>query len=205
MAQAAAPASNGDPACVAMMMPTVRGVPGNAPEVAGGVRDLVDNYLASPSLKVVPLEARLPSLAVAEAREKGCQSLLYLVLSRKSGGSPMMKALGQAACTSSWYLPGGGSTASAAARTAASVALQTAASLASSTKAKDEKRLEYRLQSPDGQVQFGPKTETQTATVDGEDLLTPVAVRTPSSTRVVLRHLDLWQSEQSELNRTYST
>jgi hypothetical protein len=170
-------AAASSPTCIAMVMPTVQGVPGNAPEVAGGVRDLVANYLTGPSVKVVPLEARLPSLAIDEARDKGCESMLYLMLTRKSGSGRLTKALGQAASSSAWYLPSGGTAASAAARTAAAVSLQTASSLASSTKAKDEVRLEYRLQSPGGQVQFGPKTETQTATVDGEDLLTPVAVR----------------------------
>jgi hypothetical protein len=58
------------------------------------------------------------------------------------------------------------------------VGLQTASSLAASTKAKDEVRFEYRLQSPSGHVQFGPRTESQYRnTVDGEDLLTPVAMR----------------------------
>lgn len=123
-----APATN--PSCIAMMMPTVQGVPGNAPEVAGGVRDLVANYLTAPSVKAVALEARLPSLAVDEAREKGCESLLYLTLTWKSGTDKLTKTLGQAAGTS-----------------------------------------------PGGQVQFGPKSESQTATVDGEDLLTPVAMR----------------------------
>jgi hypothetical protein len=38
-------------------------------------------------------------------------------------------------------------------------------------------RLEYRLQSAGGEVQFGPKSERQTAMADGEDLLTPVVRR----------------------------
>jgi hypothetical protein len=37
--------------------------------------------------------------------------------------------------------------------------------------------LEYRLQSTAGQVQFGPKTETQKASAEGEDVLTPVVMR----------------------------
>ena len=44
-------------------------------------------------------------------------------------------------------------------------------------KSKDELRLEYRLQSASGRIQFGPKTETQKAIADGEDLLTPVVMR----------------------------
>ena len=174
-AGAAAPLSS--PTCIAMMMPTVQGIPGNGPEVAGGIRDLVAGYLSGPAVTVVSLEAKLPSQAVEEAKQKACETMLYLTVTKKSGGGRLTKALGQAAGTSAWYLPGGGTAASATARAAASVGLQTASSLAASTKAKDEVRLEYRLQSPAGQVQFGPKTESQTATVDGEDLLTPVAMR----------------------------
>jgi len=33
------------------------------------------------------------------------------------------------------------------------------------------------VQSAAGQVQFGPKSENQTATADAEDVLTPVVVR----------------------------
>ena len=166
-----------EPSCIAIALPTVQGIPGNGPEVAGGIRDLVAGYLSGPAFKVVSLEAKLPSQAVEEARQKACETMLYLTLTKKAGGGRLTKALGQAAGTSAWYLPGGGTAASATARAAASVGLQTASSLAASTKAKDEVRLEYRLQSPGGEVQFGPRTESQTATVDGEDLLTPVAMR----------------------------
>jgi hypothetical protein len=166
-----------DRSCIAVVLPTVQGIPGNGPEIASGIRDLVSNYLTGPTVKVVPLEAKLPSQAVEEAKQKACETMLYLTLTKKAGGGRLTKALGQAAGTSAWYLPGGGTAASATARAAASVGLQTASSLAASTKAKDEVRLEYRLQSAGGPVQFGPKTESQTATVDGEDLLTPVAMR----------------------------
>jgi hypothetical protein len=166
-----------EPSCMAIALPTVQGIPGNGPEIAGGIRDLVAGYLSGPAVKVISLEAKLPSQAVEEAKQKACETMLYLTLTKKSGGGRLTKALGQAAGTSAWYLPGGGTAASATARAAASVGLQTASSLAASTKAKDEVRFEYRLQSPGGHVQFGPRTESQTATVDGEDLLTPVAMR----------------------------
>ena len=171
------PASNEGEGCVALVLPIVQGVPGSASEAAAGLRDLFASYLTGPSLKVLQLEARLQSQAAAEAQQKGCEPILFVSLIRKSGSSRLTKALGQAAGTSSWYLPGGGSIASATARVAASAGLQTASSLAASTKAKDEVRLEYRLQSAAGRIQFGPATERQTATVDGEDLLTPVVAR----------------------------
>src|ERR1700730_14924941 len=174
-AVAAEPAS--DPPCIAIVMPVVQGMPGNAADAATGVRDLIASYLAGPLVKVVSLDARLPSQAVEEAKEKGCEPLLFATLTRKSGGSRLTKALGQATGNSASYRRGGGSVASAAGRAAAVGGLQAASSLASSTKAKDEMRLEYRLQSAAGQIQFGPKSESQTATADGEDLLTPVVMR----------------------------
>jgi hypothetical protein len=163
--------------CLSLMMPEVHGVPGNAEEASSGVRDLMSKYLAGPSFKLVPLESRLPSQAAAEAKEKACEPILVTSLTRKSGGGRLTRALGQAAGASSWYMPGGGTAASAAARVGAQAGLQTAASLAASTKAKDEMTLEYRLQSAAGDVRFGPKTETQKASIDGEDLITPIVTR----------------------------
>jgi hypothetical protein len=163
--------------CVAVAMPTVQGVPGSAAEAAVGVRDLIVSYLTGPSLKVVVLESRLASEAAIEAKQQGCEPLLVSTLTRKSGGKLLMKTLGHAAGAAAWMVPGGGSVAAAAAQAATAAGLQTVSVLASSTKAKDEVRLEYRLQSAAGQVQFGPKTERQRATTDGEDLLTPVVMR----------------------------
>lgn len=167
--------------CIAIALPVVEGMPGNAGDVAGGVRDLLVSYLSGPSLKVLPLEARLPSQAVEEAKQKGCEPLMVTSLSRKSGGGRLAKAFGQAAGTTSFYVPGGGSVASAAARVAAVGGLQVASSLAGSTKAKDEMRLEYRLQSTSGSDEFGPRTEKQSAAADGEDLLTPLVMRAAES------------------------
>ncbi|HZP48191.1 MAG TPA: hypothetical protein VFB07_06650 [Vicinamibacterales bacterium] len=163
--------------CIALMLPTIQGIPGNAEEAASGIRDLLAKYLTGPSTKVVVLDSRLASQATAEAKQKGCEPILVSSVTRKSGGGGFTKALGQAAGASSWYIPGGATVGSAAARAAASAGLQTAASLASSTKAKDEMKLEFRLQTASGQTQFGPKTEAQKASVDGEDLLTPIVMR----------------------------
>ncbi len=134
------------------------------------------SYLTGSSLNVVKLDALLPSQAVEEASRRGCEPLLLLKFTRRSSGG-LTRALGRAAGGAAWAPPGGGSVGSAAARVAATAGLQTAASLAESTKAKDEGTLEYRLQSTGGQVTFGPKSERQKATVDGEDILTPVVAR----------------------------
>jgi hypothetical protein len=166
-----------DASCIAVAVPALQGVPGNADDAAIAVRDLLMKYLSAPSVKAIALETRLASQAPAEAKQKGCGSVLFAALTRKAGGGGFKKALGQAAGTSSWYLPGGGTVASTAAHAAAATGLQTVATLAASTKAKDEVRLEYRLESPAGAVQFGPKRESRTASIDGEDLVTPIVMR----------------------------
>lgn len=175
--------------CIAVMAPGLEGVPGSAADAANGVRDLITSYLQGPTIKAVALDARLQSLAAAEAKQKGCGVLLLSTVRRKSSNHNLLKALGQAAGSSSYSLPyGGSSVGSTVARAGTTASLQTASSLAQSTKAKDELSFEYRLQSPDGKVEFGPKTEKRAAKTDGEDLLTPVVThaaeaivtRTPS-------------------------
>lgn len=163
--------------CIAIANPALEGMPGNASEVANGIRDLITSYLTGPSVKIVALDAKLPSLAAEEAKQKGCEPLLFVTVRRKSNNHGFLKALGQAASTSSWSLPGAGSAATATARAGAAGGLQAASSLAQSTKAKDEVSLEYRLESADGHVQFGPQTERHTAKTDGEDLLTRLVER----------------------------
>jgi len=165
------------PSCIAVLAPGIEGVPGNATDAANGVRDLITNYLQGPSMKAIALEARLESLAAEEAKQKGCASLLIATVRRKSSSHSLLKAFGQAANTSSYSLPyGGGSVASTIARAGTTAGLQSASSMAQSTKSKDELSFEYRLQSPDGKVQFGPHTEKRTAKTDGEDLLTPAVL-----------------------------
>jgi hypothetical protein len=164
--------------CIAIASPTVQGAPGNAAETANGVRELIASYLSGPSSKVVALDAKLPSQAREEANQKGCEPLLFVTVTRKTAsGHGILKALGHGAAASSWRLPGGSTAASTTASVGAAVGLQAASSMAASTKSKDEVRLEYRLESANGQIQFGPTTETQTAKTDGEDLLTPVVAR----------------------------
>ncbi len=177
-AQSSAAAQSAHQSCIAIVTPTVEGVPGNAADAANGVRDLMATYLQGPSTKIVPLEAKLPSQATEEAKQKGCEPILVFSVARKAGSShSLLKALGRGASVSSWSLPGGSSTGSAVAHAGAAGGLQTVSSMAESTKAKDEIHLEYRLQSADGQVQFGPQSERLVAKSDGEDLLTPAVMR----------------------------
>lgn len=164
--------------CIAIVLPSVQGVEASATEVSGGVRDLLASYLNGPSIQVLPLEARLPSQAIEEARQKPCGYFLTATLTRKhGGGGALAKALGQSAGTASLYLPGGATVGSAVARSAVIGGAQAVSTIAWSTKAKDEMRLEYTLSASDGSPRGGTRTQRAKASVDREDLLTPLAER----------------------------
>ena len=166
--------SPGEQTCIAIVLPSVEGIEGNATEVGALLRDLFGSYLTGPSLQVVPLQARLASQAMEEAKQGNCRHVLTATLSRKRGGGAFGRVLGQAAGTASWSIPGGGTVGSAVVRGAAIGTAQAVAGLAASTRAKDEMQMEYRVSSPTGTTELGPKSDKLKAKVDGEDLLTPL-------------------------------
>jgi hypothetical protein len=168
--------------CIAIALPAVQGVAGSAVDVGNAARDLFTSYLAGPTIQVAALETRLASQAPAEARQKECGHVLIASLTRKrSGGSGMLgRVIGQAGSTVAWQLPGSG-VGGAVARGAAVAGAQAASELASTTKAKDEMTLEYRVTTVDGRSVLKPKDEKLKASVDGEDLLTPLVQRVSES------------------------
>jgi hypothetical protein len=164
--------------CVALPLPTLRGADGSATELAGGLRDLVSSFLKGPSLRTVPLEARLADQAMEEAREQGCSTVLTITLSRKKGGGGGLgRLLSGAAGAAAWHLPYGGSMAkSTAVRSAAIAGTAAASTLATNTTAKDELQIDYRLSSGTGAPMREGK-EVAKAKADGEDLMTPLVER----------------------------
>jgi hypothetical protein len=164
------------PACLAVVLPSVQGVEGSATEVGSAVRDLFVSFLTGPSIKTISLEARLPSQAALEARGKDCgKVLLASVVRKRAGHSKLGGILGQTIGTAAWQIPyaGGGAVVQAAAVAGA----QAVSSLASDTQAKDEMQLEYRVGTPETVAQVKPVSAKAKATVDGEDLLTPLVER----------------------------
>jgi hypothetical protein len=142
--------------------------------MATAVRDLFVSYLKGPSINVVPLDAKLAVQATEEAKQKSCNQMLVVAVTKKrGGGGGLGRALAQAGSTAAWYAPVG-SVGTAVARGAVIAGAQAASEIASTTKAKDELRLEYRLVSTDGKVIVKPKEEKAKASADGEDLVTPL-------------------------------
>ncbi len=146
-------------------------------QAAEAVSNTFKSYLAGPTIETVALTARLPSQAAEEAKQSGCDYVLYTSLIHKKGGSGsglLGKVLGDAANSAVWNIPGGGSTAGAIARSTAISGVYTAASLAGSIKAKDELTLWYKMDAMDGTKPPMVRTEKAKAKSDGEDVLTPL-------------------------------
>jgi hypothetical protein len=70
--------------CIAIVLPSLHGADGDASGFANSLRDLLASYLTGPSLKAMPLEARLASQAVEEARQKQCGNVLVTDVSMAS-------------------------------------------------------------------------------------------------------------------------
>lgn len=165
--------------CIAVMPATVTGVDGNAAEAGNAVRDLFISSLTGPSMQLVPLESRVRQLAIEEAKQKGCAYVVSASLSRKRGrgGSVLGSALGRAAGTAAWYVPGA-STGAAVVRGLGAGAAEAVHHMATTTKAKDEMQLEWMLM-PLGSSSTPSvkKDDKLKASSDGEDLLTPLVQR----------------------------
>jgi hypothetical protein len=165
------------PACIAIVLPSVRGVEGNATEFGSALRDLLTSFLSGPSLQVMALQARVEAQALQEARQRDCPQVLVASLTRKRGSGLLGRALGQAAQTAAGHIPLGSSAGSVLARGAVAGGAQALGVVTASTRAKDELQLEYRLASLAGPDRIPPSTAKAKACVDGEDVLTPLVER----------------------------
>lgn len=173
-AQERQPASQ---ACIAIVMPSVQGAEGDATRVSTAVRDLFVSYLTGPSMRAMALDARLPSQATEEARQKQCSHMLVVTLIEKHHGrSVMRQAIGQGARTAAWYIPGSGG-AGAVVRGTAAGAAEAVSTIASSTRDKDEVQMTYSLKGSSGGSALLAKTDKAQAHAAGEDLLTPLVER----------------------------
>lgn len=165
-------------ACVAIVLPAVQGVEGNASDVSAALRELLSGILSGPSLRVVPLDARLQSQALEEAVGKSCPRVLTAAVTRKRGGGGGLlgRVLTGAATTAAWQVPGSGMVPGAA-RGAVVAGAETLSAAATGTRAKDEWKFEYTLLSADGATVLGPQTVSAKAQSNGEDVLTPLTLR----------------------------
>lgn len=162
---------------IGMIMPKVQLTAGDTARAAEALRTSFANYLNSPTIEVVSLESRLPSLAMNEARQNQCDYVLFVSMVQKKGGGGggmFGRALGGFAGAAAGHIPGGGNAGTGAARSVAITGVYTSAHIAASIKAKDEVGLEHKLEPTDGARQGVSATNKAKANRDGEDVVTPL-------------------------------
>ena len=148
----------------------------DATKLAEAVRNTLASYLNGPTVEVVRLDARLPAQAEAEARQKGCDLVLYTTASHKKGGGGGFGGfLKRAAPIADDVIPYGNDAAEHAASQAASETLYTAADAASNVKSKDELTLEFSVQGLANGAAPLAKTVKAKAKSDGDDLVSRLA------------------------------
>lgn len=165
---------------IGLILPNIQMNAGNAAQAAEAVRSAFATYLTGPTLEVVPLTARLPSLAMDEARQSQCDYVLSssMTVKKGGGGSSMFgRAIGNIAGSAAGHIPGGGSAATGAARSTVITGVYTTAAIANSIKARDEVTLEYRLDPTDSTKPGLNDKAKSKASRDGEDAVTPLIER----------------------------
>jgi hypothetical protein len=187
-AQTAPPAAR-----ICMAPASIEGNAGNPDTAMSAVRETFTSFLTGPSMGVTPLSARLESQVREEAKAATCPYLLFTKLNHEhksgGGGGFLHRMAGSAASQGAYAAAGsvGGSTAERIATNAAAEAVSNAAySYATTTKAKDELTLSYRLESGSGGVLLD-KSDKRKADADGQDLLTPEVQKAAEAIAAVVK------------------
>jgi hypothetical protein len=167
---------------------------GEAADVAEPVRQALLAYLKGPALEVVPLEARIPLQINAEAKEKGCDFVLFtdVTQTKKSSGFGMLKKLAPLAAAVPMMGAGMGSmggqmAASVAAQTMMTASMQSAQEDAmanamaaiggaqkANIKAGDTLTFEYKLVKPGEETPAKADKVVGKAKENGQDVLSPL-------------------------------
>jgi hypothetical protein len=147
----------------------------SAAELAGAIENTLAEYLRSPNVELVALEAKLPSAIDAEAKSKECDYVIYANVSHKKGGGGfgMFKKLAPVLSSVTPLGGMGGSAAGAVAGSVASTAIYTAAGISDDVKSKDEITLDLKVNSTGGAAALA-KQFKQKAKGDGDDIITPI-------------------------------
>jgi hypothetical protein len=143
------------------------------------LRTLIGQYLAGPKIEIVPIEAMVPAMIEAEAKEKECQFVLTAALAQhaqKKGGFGMLK--GARAMSGMVPVVGmSGRTGAVVAQVAAQTAVGVASEMSSNVKAKSDISFEYRLAAPGSDAPAASNAEHVKAESDGQDVITPMVER----------------------------
>jgi hypothetical protein len=120
----------------------------SAADLAAAVQNTLAEYLKSPAVELVVLEAKLPSQAEDEARQKECDFVVYANVSHKKGGGGFGGMFGKVIAPAVGQVGIGhtGSTAGNVAGQVATQAVVNAGTVSANVKQKDELSLVVRVQ-----------------------------------------------------------
>lgn len=139
-------------------------------ELAGAIQNTLSQYLKTPQIEVVQLEARLESAVSAEAEQKECDFLIYTTAAHKKGGGMFGKVLGKMSETVAQTAYGSSNTAGHVTK----VTIMSAAAVSANVKAKDEITLDIKVQKVEGGTPILTRQYKQKAKSDGEDIITAI-------------------------------
>lgn len=144
----------------------------NAGELASAIQNSLSEYLKSPNVELVQLEAKLPSAVDAEAKQKECDFVVYANVSHKKGGGGFGFGKMIGSVVSQTGIGQTGSVAGNIAGQMATTAIVSASAMSANVKSKDEITLDIKL-TKDGAMALAKQYKAK-AKGDGDDIITPV-------------------------------
>lgn len=147
----------------------------NATELAAAIQNTLTEYLKTPNVELVQIEAKLPSAIDAEAKQKECDFVIYAQVSHKKGGGGFGGMFGKVIAPAIGQTGIGhtGSVAGNIAGQIATTAIVSAGSISANVKSKDEITLDIKLQSAAGSAIVSKQYKAKSKT-NGEDIITPL-------------------------------
>ena len=150
----------------------------SAADLAAAVQNTLAEYLKSPSVELVQLEAKLPSQIDAEAKQKECDFVIYANVSHKkgSGGGGFGGMFSKVVAPTVGQVGIGhtGSTAGNVAGQMATTSIVSAGTMSANVKQKDELTLDVKVQTPGNSTPAASRQFKSKAKSAGEDIITPV-------------------------------
>lgn len=147
----------------------------NSADLAAAIQNTLMQYLKTPNVEVIALEARLASVIDSEAKEKECDYVLFVNASHKKGGGGGFGMFSKviAPAVGATGIGHTGSTAGNIAGQVATRAIVSAGSASESIKSKDEITLDVKMQQPGGASALA-KQYKKKASSNGEDIISPL-------------------------------
>lgn len=144
-------------------------------DLSAAIQNTLMQYLKTPNVEVIALEAKLASVIDSEAKEKECDYVLFVNASHKKGGGGGFGMFSKviAPAIGATGIGHTGSTAGNIAGQVATRAVVSAGSASENIKSKDEITLDVKMQQPGGASALA-KQYKKKASSNGEDIISPL-------------------------------